>query len=157
MAAPIQQISRSVKTQQESEAESFQSLLSVVAQNKETLEETMRLMQELHESGMLEALNAMLTAKEKIAKILVEQALRPEATILINNMMSIVGGLTKLDPQVTASLMNGLAAGMGEGSKSVQLAKKVSVLDLAKAIKDPDVNRALKFGIGFLKGFGKSL
>jgi uncharacterized protein YjgD (DUF1641 family) len=157
MAEPIQQVSRTVKTKEDEEAISLQSLLSVVAQNKDSLEETIRLMQELHESGILEALNAMLIAKEKIAKIAVEQALRPEATTLINNMMNAMGGLTKLDPEVTSTLMSGLAEGMTEGNQSVNTSKKFGVFGLIKALKDPDVSRTLKFGIGFLRGFGKSL
>lgn len=117
----------------------------------------MGVLQELHDSGILEALTAMLTAKDKIAKIVVEQALRPEATALINNMMSALGGLTTLDPELTGSLISGLARGVTEGTQSIQSANRIGVFDLAKALKDPDVNRTLKFAIGFLKGFGKSL
>ncbi|WAH40694.1 DUF1641 domain-containing protein [Alicyclobacillus fastidiosus] len=157
MAAPIQQVVRNTKSKEELEAASLQSLLTAVVQNKASLEDTLRIMQELHDSGILEALHAMLTAKEKIAKILVEQALRPEATALINNMMSVMGGLTKLDPEATGALMNGLAEGMAEGTKATQSPKKIGVFALAKTLKDPDVNRTLKFAIGFLKGLGKTL
>ena len=157
MAAPIKQVSRPVKTKEEVETESLQSLLSLVAQNKESLEETMRVMEELHSSGILEALSAMLTAKQKIAEIVMHQVLRPEATSIINNMMSAIGGLTKLDPEITGNLIGGLGAGMAEGNKALQSDKKISLINLAKVLGYPDVNRTLKFGIGFLKGFGKSL
>ncbi|KYP81341.1 DUF1641 domain-containing protein [Ferroacidibacillus organovorans] len=157
MAAPIQKISRAVKTEQPTDVKSLESLLSAVADKNESLEQAMNLLQELYDSGILEALTAMVVAKEKIAKIAVEQALRPEATTLINNMMSALGGLTKLDPEMTGTLLSGLAQGLEDGKQSLQNSKKIGVLDLGRALNDPDVNRTLKFAMGFLKGFGKSM
>nr|WP_284286341.1 DUF1641 domain-containing protein [Alicyclobacillus fastidiosus] len=46
---------------------------------------------------------------------------------------------------------------MAEGTKATQSPKKIGVFALAKTLKDPDVNRTLKFAIGFLKGLGKTL
>lgn len=157
MAEPIQKITRAVVSEEAAETIALEQLISTVAHNREGLEDTIGLLQELHESGVLEALGAMLAAKEKITKILVDQAMRPEATALINNLMSALGGLTKLDPELTGNLVAGLTQGMTAGKESVDNSKNFGIFDLVKAIKDPDVNRTLKFAIGFLGGFGKSL
>lgn len=157
MAAPIQKIARTVDGGQVTDVDALKPLLAVVADHQDSLEQGLHLLGELSDSGILEALTAMVTAKEKIAKIAVEQALRPEATTLINNMMSALGGLTKIDPEMTGTLLNGLAQGLEDGRKSLQNQKKVGLLDLGRALNDPDINRTLKFAMGFLKGFGKSM
>jgi uncharacterized protein YjgD (DUF1641 family) len=46
---------------------------------------------------------------------------------------------------------------MNEGNEYVKTGKKVSALALIKALNDPDVNRAIGFGLHFLKGMGKAL
>lgn len=35
--------------------------------------------------------------------------------------------------------------------------KKIGMLDLVKVLNDPDINRAIGFGIHFMKGLGKGL
>jgi uncharacterized protein YjgD (DUF1641 family) len=157
MAEPIQAIVRPEKTEQEQETESLEQLLSTIAQHRDGLEETISLLHELHSSGLLEALHAMLAAREQVTKILVEQASRPEATAIVNNLMVALGGLAKLNPEVTSSVMNGLSEGVQTGREMVKSDRKLGVFDLVKAIKDPDVNRTLKFAIGFLGGFGKAV
>ena len=157
MATPIRKIAHTVKTEAEFKEASLDSLLSMAAENRESLEQTISLLQELHTSGILEALTAMLQAKEKIAKIAVDQASRPEATTLINNLMSALGGLTKIQPEMTESLMAGVAQGLAEGNRALENPKKIGVFELIKVLKDMNVNRTLKFAIAFLKGLGKNL
>lgn len=157
MAEPIQAIVRPQKSEQEREAESLDQLLSTIAHHRDSLEDTIGLLEELHKSGLLEAVSAMLTARDKVTKILVEQASRPEITALMNNVMSALGGLGKLDADVTGTLMNGLAEGIGAGQAMSKSDAKLGLFDLVKAIKDPDINRTLKFTIGFLGGFGKAI
>ena len=46
---------------------------------------------------------------------------------------------------------------MEEGNQHLQSNKKVGILDLMKVLKEFDINRAIGFGLHFLKGMGKGL
>jgi uncharacterized protein YjgD (DUF1641 family) len=112
---------------------------------------------ELNDIGVFEAANAMLLAKEKIAKIALGQINREPVTNIINNLMSAAGVLSSIDPELTKKLASSVAAGMDEGSNHLQSNKKLGLFDLVKALKDPDINRAIGFGLHFMKGLGKGL
>ena len=62
--------------------------------------------------------------------------------------MGASSGLMKADPEVTAKLVNSATAGMNEANEYVKQ-EKVSALALIKALNDPDVNRAIGFGLHF--------
>ena len=71
--------------------------------------------------------------------------------------MGAAGALTNMDPETTTKLLASLNTGLDEANKAIEADEKVSVFKLAKLMKDPDVNRALNFGIHLLKGLGKGL
>ncbi|QSO47127.1 helical membrane plugin domain-containing protein [Alicyclobacillus mengziensis] len=146
MAAPIQKVIRQ---------EPVQSPLE--SKHPSASEELQLLVEELHQSGILEAARAMLGAKESIAKILVEQLLRKDVLTLINNVMAAGTVLTKLDPGQLERLTEGLNAGVTEANETIERNQSISIMGLLKTLQDPDVNRALQFAIGFLKGLGKTI
>lgn len=71
--------------------------------------------------------------------------------------MGATGALMNTDPELTTKLVNSAMRGMDEANDYLQTDKKVKVMDLFKLLNDPDINRALGFGIHFLKGMGKEL
>lgn len=157
MAKLIQQIERVAQTPEQLEEQSLQELLLMLTQNKDSLVETMKIVQELHESGILEAMYSLLQAKEKVAKILVNQTLRPEATTMVNNAMNVAGVLTKIDPEVSSKLMNSVVVGLDGAGETLNHSYKTGVFELAKSLNDPDVTKGLSFMLAFLKGFGREL
>ncbi|MCH6264388.1 MULTISPECIES: DUF1641 domain-containing protein [Neobacillus] len=157
MAQPIKIIKKVELTEEQQKAQSLESLISEVAQNKDSLLDTLQLLQELHNSGILEAMNSLVKAKETVAKIAVGQMTREPVTNLINNAMAAGGALTTLDPKMTQKLMNGVAKGLEKADQGLQSNSKVGILDLLKVLNDPDINRAIGFGLNLLKGVGEGL
>ncbi|WP_077212307.1 DUF1641 domain-containing protein [Bacillus dakarensis] len=157
MAKPISTIKKNELTEEQKKSQSLESLLSEVAQNKDSLLETLQLLQELHDSGILDALNSLVKAKEKVAKIAVGQMTREPVTNLINNTMAAGGALTTLDPEMTKKLMGSVALGIEKAQQGLQEDSKVGILDLLKVLNDPDINRAIGFGLNLLKGVGEGL
>lgn len=157
MAKPIRDIKKVELSEENKQTQSLESLLSEVAQNKDSLLETLHLLQELHSSGILEALNSLVQAKEDVAKIAVGQMTREPVTNIINNAMAAGGALTKLNPEMTQKLMGSLTTGLEKAEQGLYSDKKIGVFDLMKALKDPDLNRAIGFGLNLLKGVGKGL
>ncbi|MBM6644617.1 DUF1641 domain-containing protein [Bacillus sp. RIT 809] len=157
MAAPIQAIQKQELTEEELKQQKLEDLKELLANNEEALNQMFNIVGELNDIGMLEAANSMLKAKEPIAKIVLGQVTREPVTNLINNMMGAAGALTELDPELTKKLVGSVLTGMDEGNQHLQSNKKVGILDLMKVLKDPDINRAIGFGLHFLKGMGKGL
>lgn len=157
MAQPIKIIKKVELTEEQQKAQSLESLISEVAQNKDSLLDTLQLLQELHNSGILEAMNSLVKTKEQVAKIAVGQMTREPVTNLINNAMAAGGALTTLDPEMTKKLMNGVAKGLEKADQGLQSNSKVGILDLLKVLNDPDINRAIGFGLNLLKGVGEGL
>lgn len=157
MAAPIQAIQKQELTEEELKQQKLEDLKELLANNEEALHQMFNIVGELNDIGMLEAANSMLKAKEPIAKIVLGQVTREPVTNLINNMMGAAGALTELDPALTKKLIGSVLTGMDEGNQHLQSNKKVGILDLMKVLKDPDINRAIGFGLHFLKGMGKGL
>jgi|SRR3954453_4240805 uncharacterized protein YjgD (DUF1641 family) len=157
MAKPIKVIQRTELTDEQKKMHSLENLLSGVAQNKDSLLETLNLIQELHDSGIMDALGSLLKAKEKAAKIAVGQLTRQPVTNMINNAMAAGGILTELDPETTNKLAQSLTAGLKKAEQGLEADYKLGLFDLMKALKDPDINRALGFGFNLLKGMGEGL
>lgn len=155
MAKPISLVKKRELTEQEQKAQKIDQLTDQMSENGEALDQTLRILSELHESGILDGLEAALKAKGKISEVVLGQATRKEVTTMINNVMSAAGALTAFDPEQTSKLLSGVAEGLNEAKK--EESQKMSAFGLLKALRDPDINRALSFGLSFMKGLGKSL
>jgi uncharacterized protein YjgD (DUF1641 family) len=157
MAKPITKIDEPVLTEKEIQAQSLDKVLQDLSQNADGIIETIKLLQELYDSGILGAINNLVAAKEQVAKIVVGQMLRPPVTTAINNAMAAAGAITEIDPETTKKLMGGLSKGLQKAEEGFQSNKKVGVFELVKLIRDPDVNRVIKFSLNLLKGLGEGL
>jgi uncharacterized protein YjgD (DUF1641 family) len=155
MARQITTFKKREWTEEERKQQSLNKLTDGLTENEEALQKTIAIVRELHESGMLEAAESMLKAKENIAEVALGQIGRKEMTSLINNVMAAAGILTAIDPEQTKKLLSGVTIGLEQAKEHQN--QKVGVFDLVKAMKDPDVNRAMNFGLHFLKGVGKGL
>ncbi len=157
MAKPITKIAEPVLTEKEKQDQTIEDVMKNLAQNADGIKETIKLLQELHDSGILGVVNGLVEAKEKVAKIAVGQMLRPPVTNMVNNAMAAAGALTELNPEMTKKMIGGVTKGLEKAEEGLRLNKKVGLLDLIKVMKDPDVNRAMGFGINLLKGLGEGL
>jgi len=157
MAKPITKVEAPVFNEKEKQNQALEKVLQDLSRNTDGIKETIKLLQELHESGILGAINNLVEAKEDVAKIAVEQMLRPPVTNALNNAMAAAGVLTELDPEITKKLVGGLSTGLQRAEEGLRANKKVNVFDLVKLIRDPDVNRVVRFSIDLLKGLGEGL
>ncbi|MGN7360166.1 DUF1641 domain-containing protein [Paenibacillus sp. SAF-054] len=155
MAEPISFIKKRELSEEELKQQSLDQLKDSIAEHELALEKAMAVLSELYGSGILEAAESMLKAKAKIAEIALHQVKRPEMTNMINNGLAAAGALSAINPDQTSKLLSSVAKGLEEASEPQD--KKLSVFSLMSALKDPDVNRAIGFGLRFLKGMGKGL
>ncbi|MFJ7745177.1 DUF1641 domain-containing protein [Peribacillus sp. NPDC097295] len=156
MAAPITEIHNPI-TEEDIKLQKIEELKTLVTDNEDVLNSLFDILGDLNDSGVLDAANSMLKGKEKIAKVALGQVTREPVTKLINTLMGATGALMKADADQVTKLLTSALAGMDEGSKFIETDKKIGVMSLVKVLNDPDINRAIGFGVHFLKGMGKEL
>ncbi|MGG0409542.1 DUF1641 domain-containing protein [Peribacillus simplex] len=156
MAAPITEIHNPI-TEEEIKLQNLEELKTLITDNEDALNNMFKIVNELNDSGVFEAATSMLQGKEQIAKIALQQITRQPVTNLINTLMGATGALMNADAAQSTKLLNSALAGIDEGNKFLQTDKKIGVMDLMKTMNDPDINRAIGFGVHFLKGMGKEL
>ena len=157
MAVPITGIKKQQLTEEQLKEQKLDNLKELLSDNEETVNQVFSIMAELNDIGALEAAMKLLEAKEEVAHVALGQLTRKPVTNIINNLMGVAGALAELNPETTTKLIEGLNAGVDEASKALESNEKVSAFKLMKMLNDPDVNRALNFGVHFLKGLGKGL
>jgi uncharacterized protein YjgD (DUF1641 family) len=158
VAKPITTIQKQTITEEEKREKTIEELKTSLAEKEEAVTELLSIIEELHKSGILEAANAMLKAKEDIVKIVIGQANRKPVTTTINHVIGIAQLLANLDPQLTDKLLESTASSIAEAYKQTkEKDKKIGIFDLLKAVNDPDINRAIRFILSSLKEFGKRL
>jgi uncharacterized protein YjgD (DUF1641 family) len=155
LAKPISRIKYKQLTEEEKKSESLNGLTDHLTENEEALQQTLAILAELHNSGILESAESLLKAKAKVTEIALEQVSRKEVTNMINNAMEAAGALSEIDPDQTKQLLSSVSKGLEEAKENKD--QKVSLFTLMKALNDPDINRAVGFGLNFLKGLGKGL
>jgi uncharacterized protein YjgD (DUF1641 family) len=157
MGKPITTIEKEELTQEQLKAEKLDRLVDDISIHSDGLKQTIELLQELHESGIMEIVVSLLRAKEKVAKIAIDQMVRPPVTNTINNAMAAAGALSEMEPDTTKKLVKSLSMGIVRAEEGIKNGEKVGILDLLKVLKDPDINRSLSFGLNLLKGMGEGL
>ena len=157
MAKPITTINKQQLTEEQLKEQKLENLKQLLSENEETVNQVFTIMAELNDIGALEAATKLIEAKEEVAHIALGQLTRKPVTNIINNLMGVAGVLSEMNPETTTKLVESLNTGLDEANKAVESNEKVSVFKMVKLLKDPDTNRALNFGIHFLKGLGKGL
>lgn len=157
MAKEITMIQKRIVTEEEKKQQLSDELLTQLAENREAVEETMKLLAGLQQAGILDAAISLLAAKEDVSKIAIEQLNREPVKNALNNMIGAGEALTSVDPEVTKQVTSSLVTGLQFATDELKKGKKTKVMDFFKVLKDPDVNRAITFGFSFLKAFGKEL
>lgn len=157
MAAPITSIKRTEQSEMEIQQDRLAELQKQIAEQEESLQKIMEITGELHKIGALDAVQAMLESKEKITGIALGQVSRDPVKNLLNNLMASAGVLTAIDPATIQQLSKSVQKGLSEAELGNDEGQKTGVIQLMKSINDPDINRALTFGMNFLKGLGKGL
>src|SRR5699024_8394363 len=137
MAEPITNIHRSTLTEEEQTEVKFENLKKQFANNEESVSKVLDIMEELNDIGALEAVAAMLLAKEDIAKITLDQVSKERVTNLLNTIIGATSRVMATDPEKMKKLVYSAMSGINEGHDFVQKDKKVKMFDLMKMLNDP--------------------
>lgn len=122
--------------------------------HEESLSEALRLIDLLHQTGVLQAAGATLEHGTDLIDILVREVDRPGAVGGIKNVIAIVQGMMAMDAKGLSRLLHGVA----EGTKLAASGQQVNVngvFDIMKQIQDKDISAGLAWIFTLLKGIGQ--
>ncbi|PZG31935.1 hypothetical protein C2D64_12365 [Listeria ivanovii] len=157
MAEPISTIRDTKKTPEEIEQERLAQIKANIVEEDSGFIEMVETVKLLQESGALEALNSAIKARGDITKTFLNEWRKEQVTNAINNMMISSKLLTDTKPEQTEQMLTNLKNAAEKAEESAKKEEIMGMLAMMKALKDPDVNRALRYGMTFLKEIGQTL
>ncbi|MFB5191231.1 DUF1641 domain-containing protein [Alicyclobacillus fastidiosus] len=157
MANSITSIVRPVETEAEKEARRLEQVRAQTALDADGIMEGMKLLQAMHDKGLLEILVALFDRGDKVMSKLVDIVSTPGATTALQTALAALQGVGKIDGAQIAKSLDGVAAGVDRVANAELSTKPMSVFELLKQLRDPDVSAALRLGLEFLKGVGSSV
>lgn len=157
MAKPITSIQLKEQTTEERQAEKITELQTMVAAQQQALNKLVEITGELDDAGILDAVKASVKAKDDLTQIAVNQLSKEPILNLIKHVMNTSEALSSIDAETSTKLVEGLKSGLHQAELADGNNTEIGLLDLIRSLNDPDINRAVKFGMNFLKGMGKGL
>jgi uncharacterized protein YjgD (DUF1641 family) len=154
MAKAIRHIELKTKSKDEEQAESLSELLSLIAENKESIRITLEIVKELHSAGLLEILKGLLKTRDKVGVIAMEQINQPSMHRTIKNGIQALQLLGEVDPDKLSRILNAANNGLENITESNE---KLSKWGMIKSLNDPNVSSSFSMMINFLKGMGEEL
>jgi uncharacterized protein YjgD (DUF1641 family) len=132
-----------------------------VSDSAEALAESLRLLRELHEHGVLEVLVRLVRGGEGLSASALHLLAGESSTTLIKNVVELGKTASALNPDEVRVLGQAVSAGVSEGAKYVAefnaRNRGIGLPELLSMLRDRDVQLALGAVFGVLKGAGRAL
>ncbi|WP_088809664.1 MULTISPECIES: DUF1641 domain-containing protein [Listeria] len=157
MAEPISKIRDTTPSKEEQEKIRLAELKKGIAADESGFLEILELVKLLRDSGALETVNSAMKAKEDITKTVLNEWRKEPVTNAINNLMLSSQLLTETKPETTEKMLENIKEATQAAQAAAENEEILGLFGLMKALKDPDVNRTLRYGVTFLKEMGKNL
>ncbi|KAF0819860.1 putative protein YrhD [Bacillus sp. ZZV12-4809] len=154
MAKAISNIKRFELTHEDQRKKDLEEVENALINNKEPILELLTAVGHMHDRGVISLLNGLFGQGDKVLNVLVKALDKPEATNTIKNLLLMVGTLGTINVQQLEPLLLKVNSGIARVADYKDTDEKTSYFDLVKALKDPEVNRAVTLLLTFLKGMG---
>ncbi len=148
MAKPITTIERATAT----EALPLHAEPEAVA-----MAEFQRLLVLAHERGVLQALNRFLEAPDATLGTATDWATQPGNLAVVKHALLFYNTLQSIDPRAVQALLNGLDGAAAAAATGKDEGKVLGFFGLLRALRDPDVNRGMRFLLRMAAGLGRSV
>lgn len=129
-------------------------IMHAVVKNKSAILSGINLLSEVHASGTLDALHALIKQREVALTQLFTELNKERYRPFLEN----IHGFLELAGQLPIEDLLFLASKLNRGVEQAQQLKgneSISYVGLVKALKDPEINRSLTMILAMLKGMGK--
>ncbi|MGM7702828.1 DUF1641 domain-containing protein [Pseudalkalibacillus sp. Hm43] len=155
MAKPTRKIEPLVPSKDQIREQGMEEIEDALVERKEAVLEMLTLVDRLHESDVLPLLSALVHHKDQATSALFQEINRPQNAQFARNMVDLMGFLGKVEFEKMQPLMERMNEGILEANKEEEKEDLISMFQLLKALKDPEINRSIRMLLAFLKGMGR--
>ncbi|WP_173916672.1 DUF1641 domain-containing protein [Halobacillus sp. Marseille-Q1614] len=154
MGKAITNIKRLEVSKEEQLEKDYQEVKQALAENKDAIIKGIDLLKALEEGGTLNTLQAVSRSKKKALGYFVNEISKETYSPLLENLPQLFFLLVELDVKSIREVTSRLNEGVKQMNEA-DVHDKTSVFDMAKALKDPEINRSITMLMQFLKGMGR--
>jgi uncharacterized protein YjgD (DUF1641 family) len=155
MAKAITHIQRKTLSEEEKRKKDLMEVEDALIDNKEAILESLKVMRNMHDRGVLSLLSGLFGQGDKVLDILVRAADKPETSNTLKNLLLMAGTLGMINVKQLEPFLLKIDSGIARVAEAGDTQEKTSFFDLAKSLKDPEINRAVTLLLTFLKGMGQ--
>lgn len=156
MAEPISKINRKELSEEEKRKKDLEEIEHALLENKEAILQSMTLMKNMQDRGVIEMASALFGQGDKVMHTLIETLDKPESTNAIKNGLLLMGTIGLINVRQLEPLLIRLDSGIAKVAEAEDSEDKTSIFDLLKALRDPEINRSITLLMSFLKGMGEN-
>jgi uncharacterized protein YjgD (DUF1641 family) len=126
-----------------------------LVESREALRGFLELLRLLDERGWLRFSTDLLKEEEHVLSVLTERVGPGEVRRTLRNVEVLVEAFRDVDPATLKALAAGVPRALDQAHRA-QADRPVGWLEVASALRDPDVNRGVRMVLGFLRGIGEA-
>ncbi|MDQ0217772.1 DUF1641 domain-containing protein [Peribacillus cavernae] len=155
MAKAIKQIQRIEITEEDKREKDLREVENALLENKDAILESLQVMKHMHDRGVLSLLSSLFGQGDKVLNILIKTADTPETANMLKNLLLMAGTLGTLNVKQLEPFILKVNSGIARVAETKETDEKIGYFDLARSLKDPELNRSLSLLLNFLKGMGQ--
>lgn len=155
LAKAIKQINRTIPNPKEEQSQAIEDVVTALANNYEAILATIGIVKQLHDIGVLNALNALLEKRTDVGEIAIQQLNQPAMYNTIKNGMSAFKFLGQINPSQLQTVLDGVSHGLEKSAESIEKNENTSLWKLGNSIRHSEVRASLAMMLGFLEGMGE--
>lgn len=114
-----------------------------------------KLLQELHDRGLLDILRGALSSSDFILESVVETAKTPEAIRIVRNLILLSKVFGNIEPELLDRIAGAVPAGLAQISSAKT--NTPGLFSLLQRLNSPDCRRGMAFAAALLESLGKRL
>jgi uncharacterized protein YjgD (DUF1641 family) len=153
MAKAIQQIEK-IPAPEVKQSEDKEALLRALYEQRAAVEKSIHFLQRMDDRGLLDLMTALIGQGDQLIGVAAHELNKPSNTSLLVHMIKLGQMVGELDIEKLQPLIQRVNKGIEKAEETATSGDTTNVFDLLRALKDPDVYRAITSLIGFLKGAG---
>ncbi|MFK8881712.1 helical membrane plugin domain-containing protein [Bacillus velezensis] len=154
MAKAISGIRKQTVTEEDKRKKDLEEIETALLRNKDAILESLHILQHMNERGVLALLRGLFGQGDKVMDILVKKVNTPETANMLKNLLLLSGVLGMLDVKQLEPFIVKINAGVTKAVEEKDSGRKTGYFDIVRALKDPEINKAVTLLFSFLKGMG---
>ncbi|WP_221566860.1 DUF1641 domain-containing protein [Alkalihalobacillus sp. TS-13] len=155
MAKPTRKVEPLVPSKEEVREKGMEEIEQALAERKDAILDLIVLVDRLHESEMLPLLSALVNHRDQATSAFFREINRPHNAKFSRNVVDFIGFLGTIEFSKMQPFMEKINQGVLEATEEEEKEDVISMFQLIKTLKDPEVNRSIRMILAFLKGMGK--